>query len=112
MFYEKVRIKGEYKLGLLANPGFDDKLKVYLDPETSSEESSFNESVATTSTAHQLYVRKVNKESAILITFLTYKREYDSMYDGCSHLLEIPKKERKYKSFAQHIYTYNECDQE
>jgi len=106
IYYEKIEIKaGKFKLLQLLNPGFDEYIKVYLDPnakETShigfggGEDKSY-------------YIQK--GDQSFLLKKKNYKKEFANLFGDCKPMmgmLETEQIDMKFKDFPLHIAIYNE----
>ena len=103
VIFEPVEIKGKVKLMQLLNPGFDEYIKVYLDP--TAKENQW------TGQANSYFAKKGDN------AFYLKKKKYDDMFweifSGCDKFKENFTGELKFYDFPSHIALYNEsCPKE
>lgn len=104
--YEKVEIKeGKFRLLQLLNPGFDQNIKVYLDPNAKqTSDMGFNGGKD-----KSFYIRK--GDESFLLKKKNYEKEFQNLYGDCQAMIDIFEEEKiaiKFKDLALHIAAYNE----
>lgn len=104
--YEKVEIKEEkFRLLQLLNPGFDENIKVYLDPNAKQTSNlGFN-----SGEDKSFYIKK--GDESFLLKKKNYKKEFPILFGDCTAMIEIFESENiavKFKDLALHVAAYNE----
>ena len=101
--FEPVEIKEKVKLMQLLNPGFDEYIKVYLDP--TAKENQW------TGQANSYFVKK--GDEAIYLKKGKYDDMFWELFSGCEKFKENFEGELKFYDFPSHIALYNEsCPKE
>jgi hypothetical protein len=101
--------KGKPRILQLVNPGFDEKMQVYIDPKAKQtggakltgglvggEDKSF---YITKSSSYGIYVKKAK-----------YEKTISSIFDDCPEVLKFASSKPKFSELAKHVHYYqNEC---
>jgi hypothetical protein len=105
VYYEKVEIKeGKFKLLQLLNPGFDEHIKVYLDPNAQETGMGFGRAED-----KSYYIKK--GEESFLLKKKKYKKDFPILFGDCKAMMELVETnqlEMNFKELALHIAMYNE----
>ena len=101
--------KGKPSFLQLINPGFDDKIQVYLDPKAKETGGSKLTGGLIGGKDKSYYFSKGNSFTT-LVEKRKYKKSFTSIYDNCPEMIKnFP--DRDFKNIAEHVYFYNKnCD--
>ncbi len=98
---------GKKALLQLVNYGFDQKLKVYPDPNSEEGITSFNGTPVFGGGIKAFFI--VKDGIAIKVDKKSYKKLYSTIYDNCPEM-EIDPKSISIKNIAKDILRYNVCN--
>jgi len=97
--------KGKPSFLQLINPGFDDKIQVYLDPKAKETGGSALTGGLIGGKDKSYYFSKGNSFTT-LVEKRKYKKSFTTIYDNCSMMIKkFP--DRDFKNIAEHVYFYN-----
>ncbi|MCT4638018.1 MAG: hypothetical protein N4A72_09935 [Bacteroidales bacterium] len=98
----KARKKDVDVLGQLLNPGFDKKIKVYVDPNArTSSIGGFKFG------GPKSYMVVKNGKKAIMVKKKNYKKIAKELFGDCPKMMKAYK-EFNYKQFAEHVFYYDQ----
>lgn len=108
----KAKEKNEYALMQLLNPGFDNRLKVFIDPQARKSTELGMSNITFTGGENRVYLLVKNDEKAFRIKKNTYPKNIQEIYSDCPMLLaDLEGKEAEWKDVAAHVYVYDQvCD--
>lgn len=114
IFEQALMPKKKDKSGLLQllNPGFDSKIKVYVDPkakETKGVPKWMTAGVQVGGGEDKSYLFVKNQEKSIKVKKGNYKKEFSELYDNCQIMMEMYEgKKIKFKDLAGHVFIYDQ----
>lgn len=110
VYYEKVEVKpGNFKLLQLLNPGFDQYIKVYLDPNANSANTSSTTGAFGNGEDKSFYIKKGDR--SFLLKKKNYKDEFTTLFGDCQALMDMAAAKEidvKLSQMPLHIAIYNE----
>jgi len=110
VYYERVDVKdGKYRLLQLLNPGFDQYIKVYLDPNAKSTSTSSTMGGFGSGEDKSFYIKKGDR--SFLLTKKNYKNEFNNLFGDCQALMDMVASKEvdvKFSELPLHIALYNE----
>lgn len=96
----------------LLNPGFDSKIKVYVDPkakETKGVPKWMTAGVQVGGGEDKSYLFVKNQEKSIKVKKGDYKKDFNELYDNCQIIMDTYKgKKIKFKDLAGHVFIYDQ----
>ena len=106
----KASKKDKARLLQLLNPGFDDKIKVYADPEANETGGLGLGAIQLTGGADKSYLFIKAGDKAVKVKKGSYRRNFDELYADCPDMLKVFAGEKiKWADIAGHVFAYNEA---
>ena len=101
---------GKYRFMQLLNPGFDNKIKVYLDPDAQQSGGSSINGIQVTGGSDQSYLFVQNGEKAMVVRSKKYDKNFAELYSGCPEMLEVFSGEKiKWRDVAGHVFAFDQA---
>lgn len=121
-YFEKVLVQikkdkePEIAFMQLINRGFDQKIKIYSNPNPWKSTSGTGFGIGGVQLVEEkeitYYVKIVNSDKpAFLIRSKDIQKDLDSIFVGCPSLVEELKQKINFNNFPKYIATYNQCNQ-
>src|SRR5690606_34593241 len=108
----KASKKDKARLLQLLNPGFDDKIKVYADPEANETGGLEIGAVQLTGGAEKSYLFVMGDGKAIKVKKGSYRRNFDELYGECPEMLKVFAGEKiKWVDVAGHVFAHHQVCQ-
>ena len=101
--------KGKPRILQLINPGFDEKMQVYIDPKAKQTGGAKLTGGLTGGAEKSFYVTK-SSSYGIYLKKAKYAKIISSVFDDCPAVLEFAGSNPKFSDLAKHVHYYqNEC---
>lgn len=102
----------KYALMQLLNPGFDNKLQVFIDPQARRTTEFGLNDVTLTGGENRVYLFVKKEHKAFRVKKNSYRQHFDDIFGDCPMLLaEWPTEQAAWKDVAAHVYFYDiVCD--
>lgn len=108
----KASKKDKSRLMQLLNPGFDQRIKVYADPEANESSGVALGSIKLTGGEDKSYLFVKGKEKAVKVKKGSYRKNFEDLYSDCEKMLTSFGGEKiKWNDVAGHVFTYNQICQ-
>jgi hypothetical protein len=105
--------EGKTRLLQLLNPGFDSKIKVYVDPNAQETMGLGLAGVKLTGGKDKSLLFVTDGEKAIKVKKGNYKENFQQLYAKCPKMLEAFAGEKlKWQDVAGHVFVYDQICQE
>jgi hypothetical protein len=105
----KASKKDKARLMQLLNPGFDDKIKVYANPEANETSGVGIPGVRLTGGEDKSYLFVKGGEKAVKVRKGSYRKNFEELYNDCHQMLTAFGDEKiKWGDVAGHVFFYNE----
>ncbi|NQZ76098.1 MAG: hypothetical protein HRT61_08310 [Ekhidna sp.] len=109
VFFERITLPGKRKaqaLSQLLNPGFDQKLKIYKDPQSSNMGGSSINGLLLEGGLDDSHLVSIDGAQTFRIGNFSYrKKSLDLLYNDCKALAD---QKLRWKDFAKHVFTYDQ----
>ena len=100
--------KDHYRFLQLMNPGMDQNIKVYHDPNAKETKRLKAYGVALTGGKERFYLVVVNDQKAMKLKKKKYKKRFPELYGSCAKMMAIMGSNKiKFKDMPAHIYAFN-----
>ncbi|HPR31529.1 MAG TPA: hypothetical protein PLK12_05525 [Prolixibacteraceae bacterium] len=111
IYYEQILSPGKNPKPLLlqkVNPGFDERIKVYNDPNAAETGSLMSGDVTLTGGEDRSYIAVNEKGEAFYIRKASYDKKIRELLSDCPYLLsKYEGQKMRFNDLAQHVYIYN-----
>ncbi|MBX2963107.1 MAG: hypothetical protein KF687_11395 [Cyclobacteriaceae bacterium] len=99
----------KHRLMQLLNPGFDNHIKVFADPNPNRKTDGIGiASVKLTGDIDKSYLFVQNGNKAVLVKKGSYKKNFEELYSKCPQMLEAFSGEKiKWSDVAGHVFAYD-----
>ncbi|MEO9966583.1 MAG: hypothetical protein ABJF11_12375 [Reichenbachiella sp.] len=102
--------KGKPRILQLINPGFENKMQVYIDPKAKETGGAKLTGGLTGGAEKSFYVTK-SSSYGIYLKKSKYGKAISSVFDDCPSVLEFAGKNPKFSDLAKHVHYYdNNCE--
>lgn len=103
----------KYRLMQLLNPGFDDKIKVYADPNANETRGIGISGIKITGGEEKSFLMVKGNDKSVVVRKATYSKNFEELYKGCPEMVKAFQGSRlKWEDIAGHVYAYNEACKE
>jgi len=104
------RKKDKPRLLQLLNPGFDSKIKVFVDPTASETGGIGMGGMKITGGEDKSFLLVKNQTKAVKIKKKKYKKEFSNLFGDCDQMNEIfGGSKTKFQDMAGHVYAYDQA---
>jgi len=105
--------KDKYALVQLLNPGFDSKIKVYVNPDPNVRKTLgvgvLTGGIKVTGGEERSYLFVKNKEKAIVVKKGKYRKDFFELYGDCEQMIKtFGGQKTKFKDMAEHVFVYDQ----
>lgn len=108
----KASKKDKARLLQLLNPGFDDKIRVYADPEANETIGVGIGDVKLTGGMDKSYLFVKGGDKAVKVKKGSYRKNFDELYSNCDKLMTSFGNDKiKWNDVAGHVFVYNQLCQ-
>lgn len=113
VFFERIQLPGKQErfiLSQVVNPGFDSKIKVFVNPDAGDTgSSSLNGLTLGGARDDSHYVSVAGGRPFLIGSFRYKKKALEKIYNNCA---ELKSQKLVWKDFAQHVFIYDQkCNQ-
>ena len=92
----------------LLNPGFDQKIKVFADPNARETNGVSVEGVVLTGGFEKSYLFVKGSDKAVIVRKGSYRRNFDELYGDCVKMLQLADGQKiRFEDLPGHIHLYN-----
>lgn len=99
----------KFRLMQLLNPGFDSKIKVYADPNSTETKGIGVGGIKLTGGEEKSYLMVKGADKTIVVRKATYSKNFEELYQGCPEMIKVFQGNKiKWEDVAGHVFAYNE----
>lgn len=99
----------KFRLMQLLNPGFDNKIKVFADPNANQTSGIGIGGIKITGGEDKSYLMVTSGNKAIVVRKGTYRKNFEELYQGCPEMVRAFQGEKiKWEDVAGHVFAFNE----
>jgi len=103
------RKKDKPRLLQLLNPGFDSKIKVFVDPTANETGGIGMGGMKITGGEDKSFLLVKDQTKAVKIKKKKYKKEFSNLFGDCNQMMEIfGGSKTKFQDMAGHVYAYDQ----
>ncbi|MFZ9981895.1 MAG: hypothetical protein ACO3FI_07685 [Cyclobacteriaceae bacterium] len=103
----------KFRMMQLLNPGFDDKIKVFADPNANQTTGIGIGGIKLTGGEDKSYLMVTGGSKAIVVKKSTYRKNFEELYQGCPDMVRAFQGEKiKWEDVAGHVFAFNEACKE
>lgn len=100
----------KFRLMQLLNPGFDNKIKVFADPNAAKTSGIGVGGIRITGGEDKSYLMVTGGDKAIVVRKSTYRKNFEELYQGCPEMVRAFQGEKiKWEDVAGHVFAFNEA---
>lgn len=100
----------KFRLMQLLNPGFDNKIKVFADPNAAKTSGIGVGGVKITGGEDKSYLMVTGGDKAVVVRKSTYRKNFEELYQGCPDMVRAFQGEKiKWEDVAGHVFAFNEA---
>lgn len=93
----------------LLNPGFDDAIKVYADPNAKETNGLSVDDISLTGGKNKSYLFVKGDSKVVIVKKGSYKRNFDELYGDCAMMVTAFEGEKtKFNDIAGHVFVYDQ----
>ncbi|MBN2237277.1 MAG: hypothetical protein JW729_06935 [Bacteroidales bacterium] len=100
---------GKLRLMQLLNPGFDSKIKVFVNPNANETAGLSLNGAKITGGMTRSYLFLVDGNQTVIVRKVNYEKNFAELYKGCPQMLQTFEGERiKWDDIAGHVFAYDQ----